>query len=179
MKKVLNALSLNASDHSAKFKTAAGDNERISYKYIINATGQRQLIEDQRTDIQSEIDSYAAETDIKNIVKRAAYDPSVWSDFGLDRSPEDPVEIDITMAPGTLAEAQNQIITAKQTFKQLPKEIQAKFGYSDEAFIRSYGSMEWFAAMGLMPTNDGSTPMKYPGQDIVHQQEKEKGQVTE
>lgn len=155
-----------------------GDAYRWTYKYIINADGQRELIKDQQTDIIAEIDSYREETDIKNIVKRASYDPSVWDAFGMDMREgyRDEPDYDITMAPGSLAEAQNIILTAKQTFHDLPPEVRHKFGDSAEAFIRSYGSSEWLLAMGLTPD---STAKRYPGSETVEEQERKKGMRDE
>lgn len=155
-------------------KTEAGERMRYSYKYIINADGERQLVEDERMDIREEIDSYREETDIKNIVRRASYDPSVWEQFGMETREgfADEPDYDITNAPGTLAEAQNIILTAKQTFHSLPPEVKHKFGDSADAFIRSYGSEEWLLAMGLTAE---STAKKYPGKSLVEEQETKKG----
>lgn len=155
-----------------KYQTDEGSVMRKKYGYIINDEGVRELVETEEENLHEHIQSFADETNIKNIVKRAAYDPSVWSKFGMDEVATDytgnPYDYDLTGAPGSLAEAQNQIIAVKNQYNTLPKEVKNRFG-NVENFIRTFGTDEWLSAMGLKVEQ---MPTKYPGKKAEAQEVK-------
>lgn len=66
---------MNAREKPRK-DTDPGKRERETFKWIKNEEGKKVLVHDQTIDRQDEIESYADECDIKNIVARASFDPT-------------------------------------------------------------------------------------------------------
>ena len=52
-----------------------GNTERKQYVWAKNEKGEKYLQETTPIDVQAEIESYADECDIKNIVRKASFDP--------------------------------------------------------------------------------------------------------
>ena len=59
------------------FFSNAGENERKQYVWAKDENGKEYLQETAPIDIQAEIESYADECDIKNIVRKASFDPEI------------------------------------------------------------------------------------------------------
>lgn len=145
---VIRATALN---ELKKKKSPTGDNVRFSYRWEIDtATGEKRLVKDGETNISEEINSYLEETKIENIVRRAAFDPSVLERFGFHEDDLRGDVVDVTLMPGTLAEAQNQMIQLEQMFHKLPPEKRALFDNDYTKFINAYGSEPWMKALGLI-----------------------------
>ena len=51
--------------------------------------------------------------------------------------------------PSTLAEAQNLMIQAEQTWDKLPREVKQKFDNDVDKFIARFGTADWMEALGL------------------------------
>ena len=55
--------------------SASGETQRKQYVWAKDKEGKEYLQETESIDIQAEIESYADECDIKNIVRKASFDP--------------------------------------------------------------------------------------------------------
>ena len=79
------------------------------------------LQETEPIDIQQEIESYADECDIKNIVRKASFDPEFLK--SLSQGALEGTEVDITEFPQNIHEYHRMIATA-QANAMKPKELQ-------------------------------------------------------
>lgn len=120
-----------------------GSREANDYQVEIDDKGHKSLKFVGTHDIYQDIQSYADECKIENIIARAAAgDPNALNQRkGL--------YADITNTPKNLAEAQNTILRLTTEFDKLPTEIRAKFDNSKEKFIKDFGSESWAEAMGF------------------------------
>lgn len=65
-----------------------------------------------------------------------------------------PIYMDVTTAPKTLAEAQQKLINMENAFLALPSEVKEQFGNSFNVWISKAGSEEWMKHMSkVMNTN--------------------------
>ena len=123
-----------------------GSREANDYRVEIDDKGHKSLKFIGTHDIYQDIQSYADECKIENIIARAsAGDPEALNQ-------RRGVYADITDTPKNLAEAQNIILKLSTEFEKLPTDIRAKFDNSKEKFINEFGSESWVEAMGLKPT---------------------------
>lgn len=129
-------------------ETEAGKKVRLTFRWTYNEKGEKSLVQDEEIDRDAEIQSYLEETKIENIINRAAFDPSIAQKMCGQLSEEEPQ--DFTTMPSTLAEAQNLMIQAEQTWDKLPREIKQKFDNDVDKFIANYGTVEWASALGLV-----------------------------
>lgn len=96
------------------FFSNSGEKERKQYVWAKDKDGERYLQETESIDIQAEIESYADECDIKNIVRKASFDPAFMqslSQGALNRE-ETPIT-DITEFPQNIHEYHRMIATAQ------------------------------------------------------------------
>lgn len=128
-------------------ETEAGKKIRLTFRWTYDAQGNKSLVKDEEIDRDAEIQSYLEETKIENIINRAAFDPSIIQRLGAQLSDEEPQ--DFTNMPSTLAEAQNMMIQAENTWNKLPSEIKQKFDNDVDKFIARFGTTEWMEALGL------------------------------
>ena len=120
-----------------------GSREANDYTVTIDKKGHKILKQTGTHDIYEEIQSYAEECKIENILARAAAgDQDILNQ-------RQGFYADITNTPRNLAEAQNAILKLKQGFDELPPEIREKFDNSAEAFVQSFGSEDWAKNMGF------------------------------
>jgi hypothetical protein len=103
-----------------------GENERKQYVWAKNEKGEEYLQETAPIDIQAEIESYADECDIKNIVRKASFDPEFMESLsqGAITSEETPIT-DITEFPQNIHEYHQMIATAQLNAMKLA-EMQKK-----------------------------------------------------
>ena len=96
------------------FFSNAGENERKQYVWAKDENGKEYLQETAPIDIQAEIESYADECDIKNIVRKASFDPEFLKSLsqGALTTEETPVT-DITEFPQNIHEYHQMIATAQ------------------------------------------------------------------
>lgn len=108
------------------FFSNAGENERKQYVWAKDENGKEYLQETAPIDIQAEIESYADECDIKNIVRKASFDPEFLKSLsqGALTTEETPVT-DITEFPQNIHEYHRMIATAQLNAMKLA-EIQKK-----------------------------------------------------
>lgn len=112
----------------------SGETQRKQYVWTKNEKGQEVLQETAPIEIQQEIESYSDECDIKNIVKKASFDPQFLK--SLSQGALDGTEIDITEWPQNIHEYHRMIATAqvnaaklaelKNLSKMTKNEVEAK-----------------------------------------------------
>ena len=117
------------------FFSESGETQRKQYVWAKSKEGKEYLQETESIDIQAEIESYADECDIKNIVRKASFDPQFMQ--SLSQGALDGTEMDITKWPQNIHEYHQMIATAqanaialqemqKEAPKETPKEGEMK-----------------------------------------------------
>lgn len=96
------------------FFSNSGEKQRKQYVWTKDEKGQKVLQETEPIDIQQEIESYADECDIKNIVRKASFDPEFLKSLsqGALNQEETPI-LDITEWPQNIHEYHQMIATAQ------------------------------------------------------------------
>lgn len=117
--------------------SASGETQRKQYVWAKNKEGKEYLQETESIDIQAEIESYADECDIKNIVRKASFDPEFMQN--LSQGALDGTEVDITGWPQNIHEYHRMIATAQanamalqEMQKEAPKETPKEGGMKNE-----------------------------------------------
>lgn len=103
------------------FFSESGEKERKQYVWTKDENGQEVLQETAPIDIQQEIESYADECDIKNIVRKASFDPEFLKN--LSQGALNGTEVDITEFPQNIHEYHRMIATAQVNAMKL-EELQ-------------------------------------------------------
>lgn len=113
------------------FFSESGETQRKQYVWAKNKEGKEYLQETESIDIQAEIESYADECDIKNIIRKASFDPQFMQ--SLSQGALDGTEMDITEWPQNIHEYHQMIATAQakaialqEMQKETPKEGEMK-----------------------------------------------------
>jgi hypothetical protein len=104
------------------FFSNTGENERKQYVWAKDENGKEYLQETAPIDIQAEIESYADECDIKNIVRKASFDPEFLKNLsqGALTTEETPL-VDITEFPQNIHEYHQMMATAQAKAMELAK----------------------------------------------------------
>lgn len=104
------------------FFSDAGEKERKQYVVAKDENGEEYLQETESIDIQAEIESYADECDIKNIVRKASFDPQFLKSLsqGALATEETPL-VDITEFPQNIHEYHQMMATAQAKAMELAK----------------------------------------------------------
>lgn len=131
-----------------KETSASGDKIRRTFRWRHDSEGKKELTLDEEIDRDAEIQSFLEETKIENIIRRATFDPEVAQRLGASLGDGEP--IDYTGMPTTLAEAQNLMIQAEQTWDKLPSETKQQFDNDVDKFIHDYGTVEWAEKLGIL-----------------------------
>lgn len=105
------------------FFSESGEKLRKQYVWAKDKEGKEYLQETESIDIQAEIESYSDECDIKNIVRKASFDPQFMQ--SLSQGAMDGTEIDITEWPQNIHEFHRMIATAQANAIAL-QEMQKK-----------------------------------------------------
>lgn len=103
------------------FFSNPGEKLRKQYVWGKDEKGNKKLIETESIDIQAEIESYADECDIKNIVRKASFDPEFAK--SLEDSAKTDEIVDITEWPTNIHEYHAMIATAQANAMKL-KQMQ-------------------------------------------------------
>lgn len=93
------------------FFSESGEKMQKQYVWTKNEKGEEVLQETAQIDIQQEIESYADECDIKNIVRKASFDPQFLK--SLSEGALNGTEVDITEFPQNIHEYHRMIATAQ------------------------------------------------------------------
>lgn len=99
------------------FFSESGEKFRKQYVWTKNEKGQEELLETAPIDIQQEIESYAEECDIKNIVRKASFDPQFLE--SLSEGALNDTYTDITEWPQNIHEYHRMIATAQANAMKL------------------------------------------------------------
>lgn len=99
------------------FFSNPGEKMRRQYVWGKDEKGEKKLIETEPIDIQAEIESYADECDIKNIVRKASFDP-MFAKSLMDASTTDET-IDVTEWPTNIHEYHTMMATAQANAMKL------------------------------------------------------------
>ena len=103
------------------FFSESGEKFRKQYVWTKDEKGQEVLQETTPIDIQQEIESYSDECDIKNIVRKASFDPQFME--SLSQGALNGTEVDITEWPQNIHEYHRMIATAQANAMKL-EELQ-------------------------------------------------------
>lgn len=104
------------------FFSNTGEKERKQYVWAKDENGKEYLQETAPIDIQAEIESYADECDIKNIVRKASFDPQFLKSLAQGALNEEETPItDITEFPQNIHEYHQMIATAQANAIKLAK----------------------------------------------------------
>lgn len=103
------------------FFSNSGEKLRRQYIWTKDEKGQEVLQETEPIDIQQEIESYSDECDIKNIVRKASFDPEFLK--SLSQGAMNDTEIDITEWPQNIHEYHRMVATAQVNAMKL-EELQ-------------------------------------------------------
>jgi ribosomal protein L12E/L44/L45/RPP1/RPP2 len=101
------------------FFSNPGEKLRKQYVWGKDKEGENKLIETEPIDIQAEIESYADECDIKNIVRKASFDPQFAKSL-VDSAKTDET-VDITEWPTNIHEYHAMMATAQAKAKELQR----------------------------------------------------------
>lgn len=106
------------------FFSESGEKFRKQYVWAKNEKGEEYLQETEPIDIQQEIESYSDECDIKNIVRKASFDPEFLKSLseGALSAEEKPIT-DITEFPRNIHEYHRMMATAQANAMKL-KELE-------------------------------------------------------
>lgn len=99
----------------------AGKAFKKQYVWAKNKKGEEYLQETEPIDIQQEIESYADECDIKNIVRKASFDPQFLK--SLSEGAMTGAEVDITEFPQNIHEYHRMIATAQANMLKIQEEM--------------------------------------------------------
>lgn len=103
------------------FFSESGEKVRKQYIWTKDEKGEEVLQETAPIDIQQEIESYADECDIKNIVRKASFDPQFLK--SLSEGALNDTYVDITDFPQNIHEYHRMVATAQANAKKL-EELQ-------------------------------------------------------
>ena len=95
----------------------AGEKEQKQYVWTKDEKGKEVLQETEPIDIQAEIESYADECDIKNIVRKASFDPQFAKSL-VDSAKTDEI-VDISEWPTNIHEFHAMMATAQAKAMEL------------------------------------------------------------
>ena len=137
------------------FFSASGETLRKQYVWTKNEKGKEVLQETEPIDIQQEIESYADECDIKNIVRKASFEPEFLK--SLSQGALEGTEVDITEFPQNIHEYHRMIATAQANAMKLeelqkaakeeptvePKEKEYEYLTSEEAIQETIEANEY------------------------------------
>ena len=101
------------------FFSNSGEKMRKQYVWGKDEKGNNELIETESIDIQAEIESYADECDIKNIVRKASFDPEFAKSL-VDSAKTDEI-VDITEWPTNIHEYHAMMATAQAKAMELQR----------------------------------------------------------
>lgn len=104
------------------FFSDSGKALKPQYVWAKNEKGDEYLQETEPIDIQQEIESYASECDIKNIVRKASFDPQFLK--SLSEGAMTGEEADITEFPQNIHEYHRMVATAQAKALEIQQAIQ-------------------------------------------------------
>nr|DAF84555.1 MAG TPA: Scaffold protein [Microviridae sp.] len=116
------------------FFSEAGEKLRKQYVWAKDEENKEYLQETEPIEIQAEIESYADECDIKNIVRKASFDPQFLK--SLSEGAMTGAEVDVTEFPKNIHEYHRMMATAQakmMEIQQATKTVKAEAKSEEEA----------------------------------------------
>ena len=113
------------------FFSNPGEKLRKQYVWGEDKKGNDKLIETEPIDIQAEIESYAEECDMKNIVRKASFDPEFAKSL-VDSAKTDET-VDITEWPTSIHEYHAMMATAQANAMKLQRMQEKTANEANEA----------------------------------------------
>ena len=101
------------------FFSNPGEKLRKQYVWGKDEKGNKKLIETEPIDIQGEMESYADECDIKNIVRKASFDPQFAKSL-VDSAKTDEI-VDVTEWPTNIHEYHAMMATAQANAMEIQR----------------------------------------------------------
>lgn len=121
--------------------SSSGDSEHILYSSVVGPDGVISLSVSSVEDIQSQINSYAAECELSNILARfSAGDVSALNNRPVSFG-------DFTNMPKSMIEAYNLIERGKESFTLLPESVRAAYDNDFLRWLADAGSNKWVSVM--------------------------------
>ena len=140
-----------------RFNVPSGSAIRPEYGYKINKKGQKELVKTGETDAYAEIQSYAEECMIENILKRvAAGDNTAFRPDGIYQ--------DITEIPNNMNDAYAEMVKLEEFWNKQSTETKKEYGWSFENFMKEAGKESWLINCGLI---EAPQPEKEPAQPVL------------
>lgn len=130
-----------SAEESKAFVSAPGSRWYQKRHGEVQADGTIVLVDDEKVDIQAQMNAEYPMTTIDNILANSL--PTDY--FGDDGSHG----FDATQLPTTLAEFMQFQIDQRTRFDSLPADVRSKFGNDFNQFLASAGSEEWFSKIGI------------------------------
>lgn len=122
-------------------KSSTGDGTEPIWEYEVDeATNTKKLVCTARENIYDRVQESLEETKIKNIVRRATYDPSELGTMDWMNRGE---TLDVTSLPQNMHEFHDFMNTAEKDFKALPREIRELFDNDIQMFVAEFGTPAW------------------------------------
>ena len=126
-----------------KFVSNPGSRYRPVYTPDVMSDGQIDLVQTGVEDLQEYIDSFKDSCDISIMVQRyLAGDETALTNGN-------PVFMDLTGAPNTLADAYALNFRAQHAFENLPASVREKFDNNFYKFLSDAGTPEWFSNLKM------------------------------
>lgn len=114
------------------FFSNPGEKFRRQYVWAKNEKGEEFLQETEPIDIQQEIESYSDECDIKNIVRKASFDP----EFLKTLQDTAGADVDVSKWPTNIHQYHQMIATAQATAMQLETLAKAETAKTEESEVK-------------------------------------------
>lgn len=166
------------------FKTVYGEHDRVlapagqvmanEYGYTLDSHGRKVLEKTGEHNIYEEIQSYAEDCKIENILKRVAVgDMSDFRPQGIYQ--------DISDIPTDLNTAQAEMLKVEAMYNRLPAETKAKYHNSVSEFIAKTGTESWLIDTGFIQPKEAEAPAELvdPANTAKEAAKEAAAQVTE
>lgn len=175
---------MSAATQKTNFKTVYGTHERVhapsgsmiasDYGYTLDSFGRKVLEKTGERNVYDEIQSYAEECKIENILKRVA--AGDYSDF----RPQG-IYQDISDIPTDLNTAQSEMLKVESMFKALSADTKAKYHNSVTEFIAKTGTESWLIDTGFIQPKEAEAPAELvdPEKQAKEAAKEAAAQVTE
>lgn len=120
-----------AYDCASEFSSPTGNRIKTVYKRVIHSNGSKDLVENGKEDIYEYIQLAGKGCLLRDLIKRAQCGDAAALDsrtggFG-----------DFTNAPGSLIEAENSLLKAREIYDHLPVETKQKYNSSFVSFLEA------------------------------------------
>lgn len=134
------------------FFSSPGEHFKQIFSSRLNPDGTVSLSSSGRVNVQAEIDSHLAETDMALIVAKLQR-----GDISVLNSKQ-AMYGDFTTLPTTFSEAYDLVLRSESAFEALPVEVKSKFDNSRAKWFSTIGTPLWYERMGMKPPAPPAPP---------------------